>query len=131
MLSTASRLKAGSIGSAKTASSDRASRSRGALRSTGVSFEPSGIQTLVTHGLPSASPMAAPMRRQAMPCSIQKSRIAASGCDSVRPSAALGWAKKVGLKSIPIRSLLAQSIQLRKCSGRSASRSTRRPPVSA
>jgi hypothetical protein len=30
----------------------------------------------------------------------------------VKPSAALAWAKKVGLKSIPIRFALAQSIQL-------------------
>ena len=50
--STASLLKLGSIGSAKTASSDSASRARGPLRSIGGSLEPSGIQTLVMHGVP-------------------------------------------------------------------------------
>ena len=63
--STASRLCAGSSGSANIASSDSISRSRGPIRSTGVSFMPSGIQTLVTQGVPSAFPIAAPIRRHA------------------------------------------------------------------
>ena len=65
----------GSIGSAKIASSDSSSRSRGPTRSTGVSFMPSGIQRFVTHGVPSARPIAAAIRRHACPCAIQKSRI--------------------------------------------------------
>ena len=48
---------------AKTVSSASASRSRGPRRSAGVSFMPSGIQTLVTAGVPSALPMAAPISR--------------------------------------------------------------------
>ena len=52
--------------SAKMASNDWANNCRGPLRSTGVSLQPSGIHTLVTHGDPSASPMAAPIFRQAM-----------------------------------------------------------------
>ena len=75
------------------ASSDSARRSRGPLRSAGVSFMPSGIQRLVTQVLPRALPMAAPISRQRMPCSIQNLRIALFGCESVKPSAALGWAK--------------------------------------
>ena len=47
------------------------------------------------------------------------------GCASVKPSAAFGCEKNVGLKSIPIFPLLAQSIQPWKCSGASSSRSTR------
>ena len=65
----------GSIGSAKIVSRASARRSRGPARSIGVSLEPSGIQTFVTHGVPSALPKAAPMRRQAMPWSIQNRRI--------------------------------------------------------
>ena len=34
---------------------------------SGGSLEPSGIQTLVMQGVPSALPIAAPIRRQAMP----------------------------------------------------------------
>ena len=52
---------AGRSSSAKMASSDSARRSRGPLRSAGVSFMPSGIQTLVTQGVPRALPMAAPI----------------------------------------------------------------------
>ena len=103
--------------SSKIASSDASSRSRGPTRSIGVSFMPSGIQRLVTQALPSALPIAAPIRRQAMPCSIQNSRIAVSACDSVKLSAALGCEKKVGLKSRPMPSRFAQSIQPAKCSG--------------
>ena len=44
-----------------------------------MSLEPSGIQTLVTQGVPSALPIAAPIRRQAMPWSIQNRRIAGVG----------------------------------------------------
>src|ERR1700722_6247322 len=110
--STASRLCFGSIDLAKMASSDSVRRSRGPERSTGVSLEPSGIQTLVTQVLARDLPMAAPILRQAIPWAIQKERIAGSGLVSVKPSAALGCAKKVGLKSNPIRWDFAQSIQL-------------------
>ena len=99
--STASRLCLGSIGSAKMASSDSASRSRGPLRSTGVSFEPSGIQTLVTQASPGASPIAAPIRRQAMPCSIQNRRMPASGWARVKPSAALRVGEEGGVEVHP------------------------------
>ena len=58
-----------------------------------MSFMPSGIQTLVTHGVPRALPKAAPIFRQTMPWSIQNLRMAGSGWASVKPSAALGWAK--------------------------------------
>ena len=68
----------GSIGSAKIASSASARRSRGPARSIGLSLEPSGIQTFVTQGVPRALPNAAPMRRQAIPWSIQNRRIAGS-----------------------------------------------------
>ena len=37
---------------------------------------PSGIQKLVTHGVPSAFPIAAPIVRHARPCRIQNSRVA-------------------------------------------------------
>ena len=56
-----------SIDPAWIASSDIASRSRGPFRSTGASFDPSGIQMFVTQGDPSAPPIAAPIRRQAIP----------------------------------------------------------------
>ena len=49
----------------------RRDAARGPLRSIGLSLEPSGIQTLVTQGVPRALPIAAPIRRQAMPWSIQ------------------------------------------------------------
>ena len=61
---------------ANISSSDATSRSRGPRRSTGVSFMPSGIQWFVTHGVPSAAPIAAPMRRHAIAWRIQKARIA-------------------------------------------------------
>jgi hypothetical protein len=77
----------------------------------GVSFIPSGIQKLVMQVLPSAFPIASPIRRHAMPCAIQNSRIAGSACDSVKLSAALGCEKKVGLKSSPMPSRCAQSVQ--------------------
>ena len=54
----------------------------------------------------------------------------ASGCESVKLSAAFGCEKHVGLKSSPIPSDFAQSIQPAKCSGPIASRSTRRAPNS-
>ena len=76
-------------------------RRRAAIRSTGISFDPSGTQILLTAGLPRAAPMAAAISRERRPCSIQKSRMPLSGCDSVRLSSALAWAKKVGLKSSP------------------------------
>ena len=47
------------------------------------------------------------------------------GCASVKLSAAFGCEKSVGLKSSPIPSDFAQSIQPAKCSGPIASRSTR------
>ncbi len=80
------------------------SRWRGPRRSTGVSFMPSGIQRFVTQGLPRARPNAAPIWRQAMPCAIQNSRIARSGWDSVKLSAAFGCEKNVWLKSSPMPS---------------------------
>ena len=43
---------AGDSGFLKMASRDSARSARGALRSTGMSLEPSGIQTFVTQGLP-------------------------------------------------------------------------------
>ena len=64
----------------------------------GESFIPSGIHRLVTHGVPSALPIAAPMRRQAMPWSIQNARMAGSACDSVMLSAAFGCEKYVGIE---------------------------------
>ena len=91
--STESRFSVGLIDSLKMASSDSVSRSRGPTRSIGVSFMPSGIQRLVTHGLPSALPIAAPMRRHAMPWLIQNVRIAWSAWDSVMLSAAFGCEK--------------------------------------
>ena len=51
---------------------------------------PSGIQELVTHGLPRAAPIAAPILRQAMPCSIQNLRMPVSGWASVMPLGRLG-----------------------------------------
>ena len=50
----------------KTASSDCSRRSRGLRRSAGVSFMPSGIQTLVTVGEPVVLPIAAPISRLAL-----------------------------------------------------------------
>ncbi len=61
--------------------------------------------------------MASPILRQAMPCSTQKRRMPSSRWASVKPSAALGWEKNVGLKSSPMPCCLAQSIQRWKCSG--------------
>jgi len=120
----ASRFCLGSIGSANISSSDFARRWRGASRSTVTSFIPSGIQTLVTQGVPRALPMAAPILRQQMPCSTQNLRIPSSACASVKPSAAFGCEKYVGLKSMPTPWLLAQSIQRAKCLGSMAFRST-------
>ena len=51
---------------------------------------PSGIQTLVTVGEPSALPIAAPISRLAWQCSIQNWRMPLSGCDSVKPLGRLG-----------------------------------------
>ncbi len=110
-----------------TASSASISRARGPDRSIGVSFIPSGIQKLVTHGWPSARPIASAIWRQAMPWRIQNSRMPLSACDSVTLSAAFGCEKYVGLKSRPMPSCFAQSIQPRKCSGRISSRSTFAP----
>jgi hypothetical protein len=91
---------------------------------------PSGIQKLVMQVLPSAWPIAPPIRRHAAPWAIQNSRIAGSACDSVKLSAALGCEKNVGLKSRPTPSRRAHSIQPEKCSGPIRSRSTRRPSKS-
>ena len=55
-------------------------------------------------------PMNAPISREAMQWRIQKSRIAFFGWESVKPSAAFGWAKQVGLKSMPMPFDFAQSI---------------------
>jgi hypothetical protein len=74
-------------------------------------------------------PIAAPIRRHAAACRIQNDRMALSGCESVKLSA-FGWEKQVGLKSSPIPSDFAQSIQPAKCSGPIASRSTRLAPNS-
>ena len=71
---------------------------------------PSGIQTLVTQGVPRRRPKASPIWRQAMPCSIQKRRMPASRWARVKPSAALGCEKNVGLKSSPMPRSAAQSI---------------------
>ena len=60
-------------------------RSRGDLRSAGVSFVPSGIQTFVTQVLPSCLPISAPISRQAIPCSIQKFRMPASALEKREP----------------------------------------------
>ena len=114
--------------------SRRATRSAaraGPTRSTGVSFMPSGIQTFVTQGVPSALPIAA--RDLAARDAVARSRTArmpSSRCDSVKPSAAFGCEKNVGLKSRPMPSDFAQSIQPAKCSGRISSRSTPAPPNS-
>ena len=113
--STASRLCFGERAFSNTASSDSASRSRGASRSAGVSLNPSGTQTLVTQGVPSALPIAAPISRDRRQCSIQNFLIPLSACDRVNPSAALGCEKQVGLKSSPTPRLFAQPIQLAKC----------------
>ena len=86
---------------------------------------------LVTHGVPSACPNDAPMRREAMQWSIQNWRMAGSALASVKPDADFGCEKHDGLKSTPWSLALAQSRQAAKCSGRSSSRSTRWPPVSA
>src|ERR1017187_8706297 len=108
---TASRFSFGTIGFLKIASTDSASRARGELRSAGVSFRPSGIHTFVTQVLPRALPIAAPISRLLMQFSIQNLRIPLSACDSVKPSAAFGGEKQVGLKSRPSPFFFAQAIQ--------------------
>jgi hypothetical protein len=65
--------------SAKIASRAATRRARGDARSAGRSLEPSGIQTLFTEGVPRAAPKELAMRREAMPCRIQKSRTLGSG----------------------------------------------------
>src|ERR1017187_10077109 len=97
--STESTLYLGLIFFVKTASSDSTRRSRGPRRSAGVSFMPSGIQKLFRQVLPRALPMAAPISRDRMPCSIQNWRVALLALLSVNPPITLEWAKKVGLKS--------------------------------
>jgi hypothetical protein len=77
-------------------------------------LKPSGTQTFVTQGVPNALPIAAPISRDRRQCSIQNFRMPLSACDSVKPSAALGWEKQVGLKSSPTPRLFAQPIQLAK-----------------
>ena len=79
---------------------------------------PSGIQTLVTQGVPWRRPMASPILRQAMPCSTQKRRMPSSRWLSVKPSAAFGCEKNVGLKSRPMPYSAAQSIQPLEMRGR-------------
>ena len=71
-----------------------------------TSFKPSGIQTLVTQGVPSAG--RSPRRSCGRRC---RARPRTGGCPrrrwaSVKPSAALGCEKKVGLKSMPMPSAL-------------------------
>src|ERR1039458_1330844 len=100
--STEFTLYLGSIFFLRTASSDTARRSRGPRRSAGVSFMPSGIHTLLRQVLPRALPMAAPISRERIPCSIQNWQVALSALLSVIPPTTLEWAKKVGLKSRPI-----------------------------
>ena len=82
-----------------------------------TSFMPSGIQTLVMQGVPRRRPKASPILRQAMPCSIQNRRMPASRWAKVKPSAAFGCEKYVGLKSKPMPNSAAQSIQRWKCAG--------------
>src|ERR1035441_7126650 len=77
--STESTLYLGAIFFLKTASSATARRSRGPRRSAGVSFMPSGIQTLLRQVLPRALPIAAPISRERIPCSIQNWRGALLG----------------------------------------------------
>ena len=103
--STASRLCFGFSGFLNMASSDSASRSRGPRRSAGVSFMPSGIQTLVTAGV--AERLA--HRRADFAAGAGNARSRTGGClcprcDSVKPSADLGCEKQVGLKSRPMPS---------------------------
>src|SRR5579862_3007323 len=95
--STESRLYFVGRGFLKTASSDSANRSRGARRSAGVSFMPSGTHTFVTQVLPRALPMSAPISRQRRQCSIQNCRMLLSRLDKVNPSADFGCEKHVGL----------------------------------
>ena len=72
---------------------------------------PSGIQMLVTHGVPSVWPKYAPIRRAARQCSIQNCRRPASALASVKPSPASGCEKQDGLKSRPWPLALAHSAQ--------------------
>ena len=89
------------------ASSDSARRARGALRSAGVSFMPSGIQTLVTQVLPRALPMAAPISRERMQCSIQNWRMPLS---RMRQREAIG---RFGMRKAGGIEIQAESILLR------------------
>ena len=103
----------------------RRAAARGPLRSTGVSLEPSGIQTLVMHGVPSALPIAAPMRRQAMPWSIQNRRIASVGVGQGVAVGRQGVGEIGGVEVHADPPATSPSRSSRwKCSGSSASRST-------
>ena len=92
-------------------SSAFSSRCRAAIRSTGISLDPSGTQILLIAGEPRACPICAAISRVRRPCSIQNSRIPVSGCESVKLSSAFGWAKNVGLKSSLMSLSFAQSTQ--------------------
>lgn len=65
-----------------------------------------------------------------MPWRIQNLRVDLSALESVNPSAASGWEKNVGLKSIPILRALHQSAHPLKCSKEISSLSTFLPPNS-
>jgi hypothetical protein len=78
---------------------------------------------LIAHGLFCSDAKNSAIFRQAMPCLTQNALVFGSGLESVRPSAALGWEKKVGLKSSLMPFFFAQSVHGLKCRGSSLSRS--------
>ena len=99
-------------------------RSRGESLSAGKSFIPSGIQKFVMTVSDKALPIFSAILRQAIAWAIQNLRTGLSALESVKPSAASGCEKNVGLKSIPILRSLHQSVQPLKLSKEISSRST-------
>ena len=87
--------------------------------------EPSGIQTLVTQGDPSALPIAAPMRRQAIPWSIQNWRMRLIG---VGQGVAVGRQRVGEIGRVEVHADLAGTLPSRSRPGSARARARRARP---